>query len=505
MAVKAELNLDRLPPEVVERIIQYVDLDTIKSLRLTSRVLGERCLGPRFKSFLKRQTTDLTKRSLQSLCALASHPTLRPVVKNLTIMATVYDTFEVQRILCIKKRRVVKRGLKGQIYQTRYLPCTEQELSTAQSDLAWLRAQQEEREALSDESVIESLASALRLFGRLNSVDLDATVIQGPNVTVWTKEGDWHPIFMRASQVYCLTMSAVARSGVAVDTLTVYRNTPRCSVPSCDITAHVEKLDADQLAVAGASIKNLALSISMRIETDIGKIAAARELRERLFHSELGFQSSLLGTSDPETLAEENFPGIARLLRFIPNLETIDLHLYDTLGGIPEVCDRIFKAIAQETRLPALEQCCLRGIYASTESMLQFLENHPRIKHLDLRQVTLTSGSWEPIFEYLGSSRMPALTRLYLSGLYQNVSNYPWLVNLKPVWEEGSDGGKDDYQRLRLTTFLCLGGSRFVHTREFDADEIKRGLEIQPVIDRHLLGAPYYRWEFSRREEYGPP
>lgn len=115
MAVKAELNLDRLPPEVVERIIQYVDLDTIKSLRLTSRVLGERCLGPRFKSFLKRQTTDLTKRSLQSLCALASHPTLRPVVKNLTIMATVYDTFEVQRILCIKKRRVVKRGLKGQI------------------------------------------------------------------------------------------------------------------------------------------------------------------------------------------------------------------------------------------------------------------------------------------------------------------------------------------------------------------------------------------------------
>ncbi|KAL2013888.1 hypothetical protein VTN00DRAFT_1413 [Thermoascus crustaceus] len=447
MAAEAELNLNHVPPEVVEKIIKYLDLNTIKSLRLTSKVFGERCLGPRFKSFLKQQTTDLTEQSLWSLCTLASHPELGPAVKNLTIMATVYDASKLERILSTKKRRIVESS--GPF------------------------ARKEEREALSNESVIDSLASALRLLGRLDSVDLDATVVQGPNVTVSTATGEWHPIWILASQVYCLTMSAVARSGVAVDTVTVYRNTPRCSVPSCDITAHVEKLDAGHLTFAGTSIKNLALSISTKVETDFHKITAARERLEgadRAFHEVFGSKAGLLEASNPEALAEENFLGIARLLRLMPKLEAIDLHLYDTLEGDAKAYDQIFKAIAREVHLPSLEQCFLRGIYASEESMLQFLENHPRINHLDLREMTITSGSWEPIFKYLGS-RMTALTRLRLSNLRDENKS---LRNLNPVWEEGS--GAADYS----SSYPC-GGGLMVHTREFDVDDFKKGLSSNHV------------------------
>jgi hypothetical protein len=37
-----------LPPEVFETILTYLDLDSVKALRLTDRKLAEMCIGPRF-------------------------------------------------------------------------------------------------------------------------------------------------------------------------------------------------------------------------------------------------------------------------------------------------------------------------------------------------------------------------------------------------------------------------------------------------------------------------
>jgi hypothetical protein len=503
MTANAKLNLDHVPPEVAERIIQYLDLNTIKNIRLTSKALAGQCLGLHFKSFFKQQKTDLTERSLQRLRVLAAHPELGGpgVVRNLTIVATVYNSSEVQRILSTKQQRVVGSSSSGTILSTSYKRCTEEELSAAQSDLAWLRAQQAEQEALSDESAIDSLASALKLFERLDSIDLDATVIQRPNLTVSTTAGEWHPIWIRASQVYCLSMSAVARSGVAVETVTIYRNTPRCSVPSCDITAHVRKLDADCCL---ASIKNFALSTSTKIETDFRKIAAAGEQLQgakSVFHEAFGSTAGLLKADDPEALAEDNFPGIARLLKLMPNLEAIDLHLYRTLNGHPRSYDRIFQAIAEEIRLPStLEQCFLRGIFTTEQSLLQFLTNHPRINHLDLREICLTSGSWEAIFEYV--SAMPNLRRLRLSNLWDNDG---MLTNLYPVRKEHFDR-EADLRNVHPTFFSCVGDS-LVHTREFDVHDLKeKGLKFRPRVDGRPRGSlQFMLWMQARDAEYGPP
>lgn len=188
-----------------------------------------------------------------------------------------------------------------------------------------------------------------------------------------------------------------------------------------------------------------------------------------------------------------------RIIKYL-DLDTIkSLRLTCKMFG--ERClGRRFKSfLKQQTtdfHLPSLEQCYLRGIYASEESMLQFLENHPRINQLDLREMTLTSGSWEPIFKHLGS-RMPALTRLRLSSLRDENES---LRNLNSVWEEGS--GAADYS----SSYPCGGGLRMVHTREFDADDLKKGLEFKPCTPGRALGSPQLRrWLMSRQAEYCPP
>src|SRR5262245_17686472 len=135
MAAKGGLHLHHVSPELLETIIQYLSLDAIKSLRLTSKEFAARCLGPRFRSFVRQQRTDLTARSLQSLCSLASHPKLGPAVRNLTIVATLYDTLEVEEILSRKTRPVTNTD-RGALIIVSFAHCSEEELSTARSDLA---------------------------------------------------------------------------------------------------------------------------------------------------------------------------------------------------------------------------------------------------------------------------------------------------------------------------------------------------------------------------------
>src|SRR5262245_21529478 len=85
-------------PLIWEEILEYLDLESIKNLRLTDKALNEACLRRRFKLCLEHQTTDLTQESLESLASIATH-SLGGNVKHLTILAAVYETSKVERIL----------------------------------------------------------------------------------------------------------------------------------------------------------------------------------------------------------------------------------------------------------------------------------------------------------------------------------------------------------------------------------------------------------------------
>ena len=114
---------------------------------------------------------------------------------------------------------------------------------------------------------------------------------------------------------------------------------------------------------------------------------------------------------------EENFPGIARMLCRMPKLDTFDLHMINALNGPSTQYQKVFEHIANEVELPLLTQVFIRGLPASEESLLKFIDNHPTISDLHINDVELTSGSWKRTIRRV--SQLPALSSLSLSNLWE--------------------------------------------------------------------------------------
>jgi len=128
-----------------------------------------------------------------------------------------------------------------------------------------------------------------------------------------------------------------------------------------------------------------------------------------------GSNAGQFSAEDPEATAEENFPGIAQILSKMTKLDAFDLHMIDAIRGRTTGYEKIFAHIANEVKLP-LTQVFLRGLPATEQSLLKFIENHPKISHLDIREMRLQSGSWATVIKRI--CQMPVLSRLHLSNIW---------------------------------------------------------------------------------------
>ncbi|KAK3944387.1 hypothetical protein QBC46DRAFT_375153 [Diplogelasinospora grovesii] len=322
---------------------------------------------------------------------------------------------------------------------------------------------------------IESFAAALKLFEKLGSVKLDAAVVYGKNDRASTTEGDWRAICGRAGDVYLMTMHAIIRSGRALTTLSVYANTPRCSIP-CECISRCVGDDGqfDEMKASTSTIKNIALSVSMRPDSVAG---VAVELSQR------------------------NITAVARLLAQMPNLESIDLHLYKMSDADVPAYHMAFDEIARTTRLKKLKSCALRGWHATEESLLRFLSHHPDLEYLELRELVLLAHSFDLIFNHV--ERMPVLAGLRLSNLwYETVDRQRTLKDLCPAWQPDRCAGPAD-------RCWVSWGMRFFHTWYFDAADIQKGLAFPLIFplptNADLVNVKDTEWATTRRFEFGPP
>ena len=287
-------HLTSVPPEVLECIFDNLDLVNIKNVRLACKSLAT--VGPRFKTFFAQQTTDLTSDSLRQQRDLASHPHLCSAVSTLVVLATVIDTSELDRMIKTRRRRIAE--VTGVFTTTSEPACTEAELHQAAADIEWMYTQQMYQKWQTLAESVDSLAEVLKLYGALDAINVDACVFKAPNKRVSTTEaGEWHPVFLRASEVYRITTLAIAKSHLSLKTLSIYRTTRRCSVPFDDITSLMTELaSTTEFASTFSSLENLALSFSTRVETDFSKVVAAREGltgAERAFHNAMVSFSTL--------------------------------------------------------------------------------------------------------------------------------------------------------------------------------------------------------------------
>lgn len=259
------------------------------------------------------------------------------------------------------------------------------------------------------------------------------------------------------------------------------------------------ELDAStDFACTASSLENFALSFSTRVETDFSKIKAARERlegAERASHEAMGSNVGQYSPEDPKVVAEENFPGIARMLSRMTNLDAFDLHMTNTLRGQAHGYEKIFTAIANNVKLP-LTQVFLRGLPASQESLLKFIDNHPNISDLTIHEMNLTSGDWTYVIQHL--CQMPALSLLSLSNLWSEQGVYNLLFK--------SDGNETISRYSKMGwTYPCMRVTH-VHTRKFDREEIeclKGRIDFDNRDTGRPLGSPQLmRWANNRRFNY---
>ncbi|KAG7004556.1 hypothetical protein G7Y79_00024g055060 [Physcia stellaris] len=344
---------------------------------------------------------------------------------------------------------------------------TEHNATNAELDEAWrareqLLAQQAKQEWMMENgSDVQLLADALRRLGKLKTLSVEIIIDQGfgTGVSAAPTKKESSSVWVRATQVYRIVTLALAHSGVAVETLQIYKGSNKCSLPTLDINQHMPALESKTFGRAAQHIKSLTLSVSTKLITN----------HEKMVKAGMGLQLDWIYETDPTVLSAENYPGVARLLKQMPNLEHLDLHLYAPLENSTRKYGQVLSCIANSVVLPSLRHCTLRGLPCDEASLLKFLRQQNALDTLELCEVILVSGSWEPIFSHLCT--MPSLQQVTLSSIRtlgkfgrMNLTSHLHSKEEKDAMISGSE---------RSVTFR-YEGVVLVHTRSIPRDQMLR-------------------------------
>ena len=482
--------IDSLAPELIEMIMEDVDLGSIRSIRLTCKSVC-RCTYRFFCKFFKTLHTDLTLISLERLHLITSHPILGSVVQSLTVLAIVYDTSKLDCRLRNMPRCIVRQN--GKLIFTDE-PRASPEVEEMRQGLDELRSELEKQtQIVANRSDIQLLTAALSSLRGLATLSMEATVVQKPGTYIATESThNWRPVWIRATQVYRTVTLAVARSGIAIDSVHFYKTSLRCSVPLSDIYAHMSALEEMDFAQTAQRIRSISLSISTQAKMDQHRIAQAQAILSR--EPELDADSKDSRTAK----AQEKYASIAQLLKPMLDLESLDLHLYKIRTAGLDYYAQLFTSIANDVALPSLRHCSFRGLQCTEKSLLRFLNTHDAIETLELHAINLTSGSWGPVFAYLCT--MSALQKVCLYHIGRSnerislASKHPSNIPNNESWQDD-----DTY------SYPCAGGL-MVYARTFSREDfLRERFEFAKTPDGPAMGSPASFFSLQRLTfEYGP-
>ncbi|UPK99775.1 hypothetical protein LCI18_010710 [Fusarium solani-melongenae] len=494
-----QVSFLHLPQELAEHILDHLPLESIQSLRLVNRNVRELASGLRFHHFFTRQTTNLTPSSLSSIEALHRHELLGRHVRHLRVMVetlAIASTEHAQATGIYYPPECALRNRHGDCVVTQLdgpMQCTELQLKTLECSLEWMKSHGNSYDVpvSAEDEIVNRLASVFKWQqdSSLNTIELDARFVDGPGLFSGpTARHIEHPDRQRlwawASRVYRLTMAALCQSGVKIRNLHIFSDTTGCSVPSYDITAGLPELLSVGLAGSLGLLKCVSLSFSTRmdhgweqLEKVYGQKAGSRERRrQRLqwqqiwddlewqemhgvatddeedtddgdWDSDPEYDSGIpvekgseirgrYGDTMPQVLCQDNFPGIALLLRHMPNLETLDLHMFQTLeyesydGGCRlNKYSAVFKHVVElGCHFHLLKTLILRGLCIDPSDLLVFMERHSKLENLELRSATLSVSTrqtswmtWNSVLSNLCRDAVrqgSALSRVFCSNLY---------------------------------------------------------------------------------------
>lgn len=380
------LGLEDCPELVVECIVQQLDLDNIRNLRLTCKLLASKSSSYRFRTFLRSKHINLTTDDLRSFAEGIRAWGLQCPTQDLYLIGIINEC-ECQKPEGQHDWQKEETSTKDQVNL----------LSQALNELAKCNKNGSLR------------LLALRVAIAPNDEQMTLPAHSGPLVPL--QKSAW----LCTMHTFRTVVSALAASSLRIDSLNIFSEQDiwRSSLAYDQINT-IDWNEAD-LSNSLKILKSLSIRLSGRV------FVFPRGLQENKQKVGRSFKKDATEVQD-EPEDENDFIGLARLLRLCNKLENLEVNYlriptgYSTLIG-HLYCETILQRMVELDRLPMLKLCKFSGISAKETDLIEFIQRtQPR--ELSLEKVTLRTGTLQSTFDYC-TSRAANMTKLHFDTLYE--------------------------------------------------------------------------------------
>ncbi|SCN68682.1 uncharacterized protein FFNC_00036 [Fusarium fujikuroi] len=382
------LGLESCPEPVVECIVQLLDLDDIRNLRVTCKSLAFKSSQYRFRTFFRSKHINLTVDALRTFAEGIQAGGLRCLIQHLYLVGIVDE--------CESR----KPG--------------------RQKD--W---QEEEMIRTHEVNLLSQAFNGLvkcNKNGSLRLLTLRVAIVRNGEET--TLPADSGPLVPLQKSVWLCTMhtfdtvgSALAASSLRIDGLNIFGE-PDIQPPSlaCDQINAIDGNDSS-FAKSLATLRSLSISLSTRV------FAFPRALQDNKQDVGRSFKKDAAEVQ-AEAEDENDLVGLSRFLRLCNQVENLEIDYlripmcYSALVG-HFYYETILQRIVELDRLPILKCCKFSGISAKETDLFGFIQR-TQVRELSLEKVILCTGTFRSIFDYC-TSRAAGITKLHFDTLYETL------------------------------------------------------------------------------------
>ena len=349
----AQPCLERLPVELIEQIAVFLELYDLWDLRLVCRALAAKASQGHFKKYFRQKEIGLP---------------------------------EYEQSGQLKKFRLLTQQsgfgcFIEKLTLIRYVPFDSEDFVQTRSH----------------RSLLSACFSNLKANSRLGCLQELVLDVNPPKVEDSDRRVGWKHAWSLAGALFQDTMTALHESGLPVLRLSLFASIAGVEDLCC--------LAFDQLA-------------SCLQETPPSRsLATLKGLSMRISDS-----MALPATQDSEAVTSNPYSHISQLetlFKLCPCLDSLDFHYFKIWIKQSEILREerhFFSRIADSLSFPNLKSCTLRGIDCGATSLVAMVEKAPRLRHIKLIDMHLTSGLFRPVFDILAARELDSI---HLEGLWQ--------------------------------------------------------------------------------------
>ncbi len=193
----------------------------------------------------------------------------------------------------------------------------------------WMSDRRAEQERFQGKQMYDMLTDALQSLSSVREITLEASVIvtedvrRGPE---YVNSVAWRLLWGRAIQAYHILMLAIADSEPCLESLTIFQQTKKCSVPTHEVGLFLQHpRNAERFTRVAKQLKHLSISLS----TTVMPIRPRTEEKDLYGVFDI-VGGTILEASDERVDKEADFQGVVNMLQLMESLESLHIHLFNT-------------------------------------------------------------------------------------------------------------------------------------------------------------------------------